>query len=193
MIIASAAGWLVSRSITSAGEAPALERASRLLLVGIGLWRVLRAVWRLPRVHGEGLAVGVMAGLVPCPLTLFLTFYATSKGVPEAGLTFAAAMLVGVGSVLIVVAVLSAFARRFTVVFSAGHGLPTARIAQAIEVLAGLIVISVATLDLLGWQRPARPSVVAASTDRSPLLRGSVRPRNIRPSCGPSPGRQGRR
>ena len=33
--------------------------------------------------------VGVIAGLVPCPLTLFAMFLALSRGVPEAGLTFA--------------------------------------------------------------------------------------------------------
>lgn len=36
VIIAVAAGWLVSRAMTSAGQAPALELARRLLLLGIG-------------------------------------------------------------------------------------------------------------------------------------------------------------
>jgi nickel/cobalt exporter len=44
--------------------------------------------------------VGVIAGLVPCPLTLFAIFFALSRGVPEAGLTFAVAMMLGVGLTL---------------------------------------------------------------------------------------------
>lgn len=150
VIIAVAAGWLVSRTMTSAGQAPALELASRLMLVAVGLWLVLRALRRRPHVHGEGLAVGLMAGLVPCPLTLFLMFYATSKGVPEAGLTFAAAMLVGVGSVLVIVALLSAFARRFVVAFSAGHGVSMGRVSQVIDIGAGLVLMALALAELAG-------------------------------------------
>lgn len=149
VIIAVAAGWLVSRSMTSAGQAPALELASRLMLVGVGLWLILRAIWRRAHVHGEGIAVGFIAGLVPCPLTLFLMFYATSRGVPEAGLTFAAAMLVGVGVVLVIVALLSAFARCFVVAFSADHGLSMAQVSRAIDIAAGLVLMALALVELL--------------------------------------------
>ncbi len=41
-----------------------------------------------PHVHGEreGVAVGFMAGLISCPLTLFVMTFAISRGVPEAGI-----------------------------------------------------------------------------------------------------------
>lgn len=150
VIIASAANWLVSRSLTSAGQTPALELASRLLLVGIGLWLVARAVWRRPHMPGEGLAVGFMAGLVPCPLTLFLMFYATSKGVPEAGLTFAMAMLLGVGSVLVVVALLSALARRHVAALTSRHGVTLGQASRMIDIGAGLLLVTLALVELAG-------------------------------------------
>ena len=44
--------------------------------------------------------MGVVAGLVPCPLTLFAMVAGISRGVPEAGLTFAVATLFGVAFTL---------------------------------------------------------------------------------------------
>ncbi|MDB5614578.1 MAG: transporter permease [Devosia sp.] len=104
VFIALGAGFLVSRTITSAGQAPLLETASRVLLLGVGLWLVLRSIKDRPHVHGEGFGVAIMAGIVPCPLTLFVMVFALSQGVPEAGLVFAFAMLAGVGTVLAAVA-----------------------------------------------------------------------------------------
>jgi ABC-type nickel/cobalt efflux system permease component RcnA len=57
--------------------------------------------------------MGVMAGLIPCPLTLFLMFHAVSLGVPEVGLAFALAIVIGVGLVLASVAFVSVLAREF--------------------------------------------------------------------------------
>ncbi|WP_425459635.1 hypothetical protein [Hankyongella ginsenosidimutans] len=34
-----------------------------------------------------------MAGLIPCPLTLFVMTFALSRGVPEAGVAFAGVMM----------------------------------------------------------------------------------------------------
>ena len=48
--------------------------------------------------------VGVIAGLTPCPLTLFAMFFALARGVPEAGLTFAFSMMLGLGLTLMAVA-----------------------------------------------------------------------------------------
>lgn len=52
-----------------------------------------------------------MAGLVPCPLTLFAMFYALARGVPEAGLMFAVAMMLRILATLAVVALLTVFMR----------------------------------------------------------------------------------
>jgi len=49
---------LVTRTIVGAGQAPALELTSRLLLVVIGVWLVVAAFRHRPRHRGEGAAVG---------------------------------------------------------------------------------------------------------------------------------------
>jgi nickel/cobalt exporter len=149
VVLASGASWLVSRTIDSAGQAPALELISRSAVVLVGVWVVIRAVRTQPQVHGEGAAVGVAAGLIPCPLTLFLMFYAISKGVPEAGLAFAATMLLGVGAVLVAVALASAFAARFVVEASSYRGIKVQVAARAVELLAGLALVGLACIELL--------------------------------------------
>lgn len=93
------ANWLVSRTITQAGRAPLLETISHALLVAIAVWMIWRAI-RPARSHEHPGLFAVAAGLVPCPLTLFIVVMAASMGSREAGLIFALAMLVGVGSVL---------------------------------------------------------------------------------------------
>src|SRR5689334_1474569 len=104
VILAFAASSLVTRTLGGVGRAPLLENLSRSLLVAIGAWLIWRA-WRgRSHPHGEGLMVGVVAGLVPCPLTLVAMVVALGRGVPEAGLMFAAAMMVGVGLTLAAVA-----------------------------------------------------------------------------------------
>ena len=61
---------VISRSLAAAGRAPAFEKASAILIVGIGiflLWRCLR-----PHQHeyaGDGRMLAFVTGLVPCPLT----------------------------------------------------------------------------------------------------------------------------
>jgi ABC-type nickel/cobalt efflux system permease component RcnA len=72
----------------------------------IGLWFLARAFRGEVHRHREGLMVGVIAGLIPCPLTLFAMFLALACGVPEAGLTFALSLMLGVGLTLAAVAAL---------------------------------------------------------------------------------------
>lgn len=113
VLIALGANWLISRTLTSAGQAPALELASGLLLIGIGAWMVLRAMRHTGHTHGQGTIFAVAAGLIPCPLTLFIMFYAVTQGVPQVGLAFAASMLVGVGGVLCLVGIATTLAAGF--------------------------------------------------------------------------------
>jgi ABC-type nickel/cobalt efflux system permease component RcnA len=146
VIVALVANELVSRTITGAGRAPILDLVSRGTLVVIGVWLVVRALLNRPHVHGEGAAMGFVAGLVPCPLTLFIMFYAVSKGVPEAGLLFAAAMVGGVGAVLLGVALFTLLARDAL----------SARIDQlafagrVLEGGAGVFLLAIAMTELLG-------------------------------------------
>ena len=93
VVLAVAAAPILTRTLGGVGRAPVLEDVSRGLLALIGLWFLFRA-WRGPaHEHREGIMVGVIAGLVPCPLTLFAMFLALGRGVPEAGLMFALAMM----------------------------------------------------------------------------------------------------
>lgn len=98
------AGFAVlQRTIGGAGRAPVLERASSALIVLSGLWLLYRAL--RPHSHDaghSGLALAVVAGLVPCPLTTFIMTYAAANGAVVAGLvlsgTFAAGMIVTVAA-----------------------------------------------------------------------------------------------
>lgn len=93
---------LLSIPLGSVRRAPLLEDISRGLLGLIGLWMLYRAFRRSTHdhAHGEGAVVGFMAGLIPCPLTLFITTFAISRGVPEAGIAFAVTMMAGVALIL---------------------------------------------------------------------------------------------
>ena len=113
MLLAVIANSLVTRTLVGAGRAPALENVSRYMLVAIGIWLVVRAWRSRPHMHGEGYVAGFVAGLVPCPLTLFVVTLAVSRGVPEAGLAFAIAMFLGVAAVLVTIAATVSFARNW--------------------------------------------------------------------------------
>ena len=98
---------LVSAALGEVGAAPLMEDISRGLLGVIGLWMLWQGI-RRPYQHThdteQGIAAGIFAGLIPCPLTLFVMVFATSKGMPEAGLAFAVVMLIGVALTLSTVA-----------------------------------------------------------------------------------------
>ena len=89
-----------------------------------------------------------MAGLVPCPLTLFVMMLSVSRGVPEAGLAFALAMFLGVGAVLVTIAVAVAFARSWAEGWISRHGARLSRASRWLDTLAGLALISIAVLEL---------------------------------------------
>jgi nickel/cobalt exporter len=136
---------LVSIALGSVGRAPLLEDISRGLLGLIGVWMLWRALSHGRHHKHEGEAVGIMAGLIPCPLTLFVMTFAMSRGIPGAGILFAITMMVGVALTLSCVAVLSILFRERLVGFFAGKPLET--ISRTIEGAAGLALAGVAV-----WQ-----------------------------------------
>lgn len=96
---------LASMAFGEVGRAIFLEALSRSLLGLVGLWLLFSALRSgNGHGHGRGVAFGVTAGLIPCPLTLLVMTFAVAHGVPEAGIAFAAMMLIGVGLVLAAVA-----------------------------------------------------------------------------------------
>lgn len=106
VLIALLALPLVSHSFVDAGSAPVLQAVSRGLLGLIGLWMVSSALFRHAHTHssGEGVAVGFMAGLIPCPLTLFVMTFAM---IHQVVMLFALSMMFGVCVTLSAVAILA--------------------------------------------------------------------------------------
>lgn len=139
---------LLSTSLTSAGRAPLLEDVSRAMLALIGIWMIWRA-WKQPaHTHAEGPVVGVMAGLIPCPLTLFVMVFAISRGVPEAGLVFALAMMLGVAFTLSSLAALTVIARDRMAGLLERHGPAISKGGRTFEALAGFILLAIGVREL---------------------------------------------
>jgi nickel/cobalt transporter (NicO) family protein len=143
VIIALTAAPLITRTLGGAGQAPLLEALSRGTLGLIGLWFLVRAVRGQTHQHHEGVMVGVIAGLIPCPLTLFAMFLALARGVPEAGLTFALSMFLGVGLTLAGVAGMVVLARTWFVAVVANHGASIERLSRLLEGLTGVMLVAI--------------------------------------------------
>lgn len=148
VIIALLAAPLVTRTIGGVGRAPSLEIVSRGLLIAIGLWLFIRAFRGPSHHHREGLAVGFVAGLVPCPLTLFVMFFALGRGVPEAGLTFAIAMMMGVALTLCSVAAITVLARKLVVRITVRYGTSLLTLGRILDGLAGGLLMALGGYEL---------------------------------------------
>src|SRR5215212_7232398 len=149
VVLALAAAPILTRTLGGVGRAPVLEDLSRGLLALIELWFLFRALRGRTHEHHEGVMVGVIAGLVPCPLTLFAMFLALGRGVPEAGLMFAAAMMLGVGLTLGGVAALTVLARDRVVTFVARHGGSVDKASRVLEALTGAALLAIGVRELL--------------------------------------------
>lgn len=150
VLIALFAMQLMTRSIVGAGRAPLAEDISRGLLVLIGIWFVVRALrGHTHHPRQEGVAVGFIAGLIPCPLTLFVMVTALSRGVPAAGLTFAASMFLGIALTLGAVAAFAVFGRNTAITMMARHGASVAAVARVLDGFAGLLLIGFGLRELV--------------------------------------------
>jgi nickel/cobalt exporter len=149
IILALAALPLLTRTLGGVGRAPVLEDISRGILALVGLWFLYRA-WKgsTPHARHEGLFVGVVAGLVPCPLTLFVMFYALSRGVMEAGLTFALAMMLGIALTLGLVATAAILARDRLVIVLVCHGASLQKLARGLDAVAGCLLLAIGLREL---------------------------------------------
>ncbi|TBB69129.1 ABC transporter permease [Rhizobium leguminosarum bv. viciae] len=151
VLIALLALPLVSHSFVDAGSAPVLQAVSRGLLGLIGLWMVSSALFRHAHTHsgGEGVAVGFMAGLIPCPLTLFVMTFAMIHQVVITGLLFALSMMLGVCVTLSAVAILAVmFREQFARLLSTRPRL-LAVVSKSIEAAAGAILVAVALHEIV--------------------------------------------
>ncbi len=93
VLIVLAALPIVSMARGEVGRAPLLDDLSRVLLGIAGVWLIWQG-WHghTHRVQGRWFAVA--AGLVPCPLTLFVMTFAAAHGVTMAGIAFASMAMV---------------------------------------------------------------------------------------------------
>ncbi|MDM9624982.1 ABC transporter permease [Rhizobium sp. S152] len=153
VVIALLALPLVSHSFVDAGSSPILEVVSRGLLGVIGLWMLISAVFRHGHIHseGEGILMGVAAGLIPCPLTLFVMTFAMIHQVVVTGLLFAVTMMLGVALTLSAVALLAVvFRDRITYLMRTRPAL-FATVSRVTSALAGTVLILVAAQELSNW------------------------------------------
>ena len=150
VILALLAAPLITRTLGGVGHAPALELVSWGLMTAIGLWLLARAVRGQGHAHHEGMAVGLVAGLIPCPLTLFVMLYALAHAVPVAGITFAAAMLIGIALTLGAVALAAVLARDAVVHVLSRHGASIARLSRGLDLLSGILLVGLGLYELTG-------------------------------------------
>ena len=149
VLLALVGAPLLARTIAGAGRSDLLEDVSRGLIAAIGLWLVIRAIRGARHVHGEGAVVGFVAGLVPCPLTLFAMVLAISRGIPEAGIAFALAMLIGIALTLSVVAAATTLARDRAAIFMERYGTSVMRVSRILDAVAGVLLVAIGMAQFL--------------------------------------------
>ncbi|WP_426127683.1 nickel/cobalt transporter [Pararhizobium sp. PWRC1-1] len=136
---------------TGAGSSPILESVSRGLLGVIGIWMLWSALFRGPHGDQQGIVVGLSAGLIPCPLTLFVMTFAISRGVPEAGIMFAIVMMIGVALTLSSVALAAVFFRQQMVHLFETRPKLISRLTKGLQAASGAVLVLVAVHEL--WWR----------------------------------------
>lgn len=141
VVLAFTAAALVKATIGGAGRAPVLEMLSGGLLVALGLWLLWRGFRKYSHAHNEGILIGVAAGLIPCPLTLFAMFLTQARGVPELGVAFAASMMMGVALTLSLVAISTILARDFLLGFMARHGSSVQTGLRVFDAASGVLLV----------------------------------------------------
>lgn len=151
VLIALLALPLITTTLGGAGRAPLLQDLSRAMLAGIGLWMVLGA-WQRTNHHqhsSQGMMVGVMAGLIPCPLTLFVMFFALSRDVPEARIVFVIAIMLGVALTLSAVVILAISVRGGFTKLVERYGGKFNQAGRFIEATAGFLLITIGFRELI--------------------------------------------
>ena len=150
VLIAVFAVQLLTRTLGGAGRAPLAEDISRGLLVLIGAWFIFRALrGHTHHAKQEGFTVGFVAGLIPCPLTLFVMVTALARGVPLAGLMFAASMFLGIALTLGAVAALAIFGRDATAAIMTRHGASIVTVGRVLDGTAGVLLVGFGLQELL--------------------------------------------
>lgn len=132
------------------GSSPILENISRGMLGVIGIWMIWRAFSRRSHHHDSrgGVAFGVTAGLIPCPLTLFIMNFAVLHQVVDVGVLFAVMMIMGIGVTLGAVALTAALFREQAARLLASRPQSLERVSKVLEVAAGVVLLAVAVAEI---------------------------------------------
>jgi ABC-type nickel/cobalt efflux system permease component RcnA len=142
-IVLVLAGFTVMRAtIGGAGRAPGFEVASAVLILGIGLW----LLWRAMRPHEphprDGQALAAAAGLVPCPLTTFIMIYAAGNGIVLAGLLVTASMAAGMTLTIAAFALAAVLLRDRMVSFLERTAHVRGRLGRGLEVASAMAIMA---------------------------------------------------
>jgi nickel/cobalt transporter (NicO) family protein len=138
------AGFIVMRrTIGGAGRAPAFEIASAVLIVGIGLWLLFRALRPHEDVHAatDGKVLAFVTGLVPCPLTTFIMVYAMAQGIIAAGLLVTAGMAVGMTVTIALFALAAVLLRERLMTFLARTDHVRRQVGRGLEAASAAVII----------------------------------------------------
>ena len=137
-------GFLVLRmTIGGAGRAPQLETASAVLVIGIGLLLLYRAVrHRHDHAATDGPMLAIAAGLVPCPLTTFIMVYAVANGIVLAGLFLTAGMALGMVATIAAFAIGSLLVRRYLLRWLDKTEVARERIGRVLEIFSAAAVVA---------------------------------------------------
>ncbi len=84
------------------------------------------------------------AGLIPCPLTLFVMTFAITRAVPQAGAAFAVTMMLGVALTLSIIALAAVVFRQQLLRLLKTRPRAVDAVTRAIQVVAGLFLVMVA-------------------------------------------------
>jgi nickel/cobalt transporter (NicO) family protein len=151
IVIAIGGFAVITRTIGGAGRAPALELASSMLVTGVGLWLLWRAL--RPRKHrheGRGFALAIAAGLIPCPLTFFIMSYAIPRGMVWPGLALAACFAIGMIVTVAAFPLIAVLLRTRLTAWMTRTEPARARTAKAISVAAAVAIIAIGVAPWVG-------------------------------------------
>lgn len=142
---------LLQRTLGGAGRAPALELASQMLVVAIGLfllWKALR-----PHAHqtpGSGPVLAIAAGLVPCPLTTFIMTYAASHDEIAFGLVLAAAFAAGMIVTVAAFPIAAIVFRTRLLALIERTGAVRHRVGRALDVMSAVAILLLGLVPIFG-------------------------------------------
>ncbi len=138
---------ILQRTIVGAGRAPLLEQASYALIVAIGLWLLWRSLRRAPDgPRHSGPVLGLVTGIVPCPLTTFVMTYAAANGIVAAGLVLSGTFALGMVATVAAFPLLAVFLRAKLLSVLVRTGGWRQKIGRCLEIGASLAVIAFGTL-----------------------------------------------